>query len=87
MTGITDVNGYWLDIRDLFSYGDQFVTSVVATDANLVSLPTTTGAKRYVTAADISGLFKTATTAEFVRQDGTVSLTIAGTQQDYTGTT
>lgn len=87
ITGITDVNGYWIDVRDLFQYGDQFVTDVAATDTNLVALPTTAGAKRYVAAADISELFKTATTAEFVREDGTVSLTILGTQQDMTGST
>lgn len=85
---ITDVNGYWVDIRDLFTYGDQFLGFGTATTGyNEVGLPTTTGGKRYVAAADISALFKTATTAEFVREDGTVSLTIAGTQMDYTGTT
>lgn len=85
---ITDVNGYWVDIRDLFMYGDQFIgTSGSVTDNNRMDLPGVTGAKRYPSAARISDLFKTATTAEFVREDGTVSLTIAGTQMDYTGST
>lgn len=78
---------YWVDIRDLFTYGDNFNDDLAATDRNFVSLPSTTGTKRYPTAADISALFKTATTAEFVRQDGVCSLSILGTQQDYTGTT
>lgn len=78
---------YWIDIRDLFMYGDQYTDDLSATDRNYVSLPSAAGGKRYPTTADVSALFKTATTAEFVRQDGVCSLSILGTQQDYTGTT
>lgn len=85
---VSDANGYWVDVRDVFMYGDQYMDDAgAATDRNYVSLPTSSGGKRYVTTSDISALFKTATTAEFVRQDGTCSLSILGTQMDYTGTT
>lgn len=89
VTGIADAGGYWLDIRDLFMYGDQF-TNVALSDVtiNLVSLPSSTGGKRYVTSADVDGLFVNAAGGKnMIRQDGVVNLAILGSQRDYTGTT
>lgn len=80
--------GYWVDVRDLLIYGDQFVNfdRSTATDANLVSLPTTSGNHRYVGSADVAALFKSAG-VDKIRQDGIVSLSIAGRQRDTTPAT
>lgn len=76
-------DGYWIDIRDLFLYGDQYVNfALTETDAGLVALPTTALNHKYVSSPD--ALFVTATTKEFIRQDGIVSLNISGTQRDFT---
>nr|QXN72841.1 MAG: major capsid protein [Microvirus sp.] len=78
-------NGYWVDVRDLFLYGDQFVNfALTATDAGMVALPTSGLQKRYATATDADALFVTPATANLVRYDGIASLTIAGRQQDHT---
>lgn len=77
---------YWIDVRDLFVHGDQFVNfSLAETDAGLVALPATTkSASRYVVDADVDALFVTPATKNLIRQDGVVSLHVLGTQQDYT---
>ena len=70
-------SNYWFDIADLLVFGDQFVNyaATVAT-GHVVALPTAALEKRYVADADISAMFKTATTAEFIRQDGRVSASL-----------
>ena len=74
--------GYWVDRRDLFIHGDQFVNFAVSgTDKNFVALPLTSGQKKYPTEADVDGLFY-ADTAEYVRSDGIVSLSIRGQEVD-----
>lgn len=81
----TTTNGYWVDIRDLLLYGDQFVNfALTETNAGLVALPTAGLEKRYVSDADIDGLFKTPETSGFVREDGVISLMILGAQMDHT---
>ena len=83
LTGNT-TNGFWLDMRDLFVYGDQFVNfDLASTDAGMVALPTVGLQKRYASEVDADALFS-ATTAEYVRTDGITSLTIMGTQVDQT---
>lgn len=78
-------NDYFWDVRDLFLYGDQFINLPEGTASyNMVSLPTAAFAHDYVSAADIDGIFVTATTAIYMRQDGIVSLQILGTQVDQT---
>jgi hypothetical protein len=80
----TPAEDYWVDVRDLLLYGDQFSNfGVVATDAGMVALPTTTMQKKYPSAADVDALFK-APAANLVRADGILSLTIAGNQRDHT---
>ena len=81
--GVTG-SAYWVDIRDLFVYGDQFLNfALTATDAGLVALPTSTMVKRYPALADITGLFSTAAN-HYVRQDGIIRLEVAGTVRDLT---
>lgn len=78
--------GYWIDVKDLFMHGDQFVNYdlTTATDGNAMALPTADGNHRYIAEAMIDGLFKTPSTAKYIRQDGIVSLSIAGRQTDTT---
>lgn len=81
----TTTNGYWIDMRDLFLYGDQFVNFDLAeTNAGIVALPTAGLNKRYVSSADIDALFTAAAPANQVRQDGTAKFSILGAQTDQT---
>jgi len=83
----SSTNGYWVDMRDLFLYGDQFANFDFATDANdgAVALPTVGLNKRYVASADIDALFTNAAGGKnLVRQDGVAKLSILGRQVDYT---
>ena len=75
---------YWVDVRDLFLYGDQFLNfGLAATDAGLVALPSAALQKKYPAAADADALFK-APASNLVRADGILSLTVAGSQVDHT---
>ena len=77
--GVATSTGYWVDVRDLFLYGDQFVNfSLTGTGDNAVALPTATMQKRYATASEADAMFKAAAPANLVRQDGVVNLSILG---------
>ena len=80
---------YWVDVRDLFVYGDQFVNfDLTSTENGLVALPDKThalpSAAKYPSATDVRALFSTVGTDYYVKQDGVVSLNILGTQLDHT---
>lgn len=80
---------YWVDVRDLFMYGDQFINfATTETDAGLVALPTAGLEKRYATETDADALFAATqpSTLDYVRQDGVTTLNILGTQEDHTPT-
>lgn len=69
---------YWLDIRDLFRFGDQFVNHAMSAAANHgLALPTAALDKKYPTDAMVESLFKTAG-SEYVREDGVCALNILG---------
>lgn len=79
-----NTDAYWVDLKDIFLYGDQFVNfALTATDAGLIALPTAGLEKRYPVEADINGLFKSAT-VDLIRQDGIVTLTVLGGLVDTT---
>ena len=82
---VTDANGYWLDLKDLFVYGDQFVNFARAgvTNGNFVDLPTAALNALYPDSDDITGLFVPSGTVN-VSQDGVVALQILGAIQDTT---
>lgn len=81
----TPTEPYWVDVRDLLLYGDQFVNfALTETNAGLVALPTAAMKKKYPTSADVDALFVTPATANLVRYDGVLNLTIAGSQIDHT---
>lgn len=73
---------YWIDVRDLFMYGEQFtnIDLTLATDQNVVHLPRTSAYagvavnKSYPLDADIDALFSGANRR--VRVDGRVDLSI-----------
>lgn len=77
---------YWVDVRDLYLYGDQFANFDIGTAglaANAVALPTASLAKRFATDAEMTALFSEAGSNQ-IRSEGVVSLAILGTQQDHT---
>lgn len=84
----TDPTGYFVDIRDLYIRGDQFVNH--ANYINGVALPKATNFdKEYAAAADIEGLFVGTTAADrVIRQDGIATFMIASANAtDYTART
>nr|QJB20413.1 MAG: major capsid protein [Microvirus sp.] len=75
--------GYWLDLRDLMLYGDQYVNYALNTAGqNLVALPSPSFERRFATAADADALFAGAKNE--IHSDGIVSMSILGTQIDHT---
>lgn len=85
--GASPAGDYWVDVRDLYLYGDQFVNfATTETDAGFVSLPRAGMEKRFVDQASKTALFTTAT-KNLVRQDGVVNFSIMGsdlTTKDHT---
>lgn len=80
--------GYWIDLRDLFMYGDQFVNfALTETDAGLVALPSAANQKRYASSTDADALFAAASPANKIRQDGVVHLSVLTRQMDMSPTT
>lgn len=78
---------YWVDVRDLFLYGDQFANfdlDAAAADGSVVDLPTTGALRKYASATDADALFKAASPANQIRQDGVCQLHILGMQTDNT---
>ena len=74
---------YWLDVRDLFVYGDQFVNHAMSVAANHgVALPAA-GLGKYPSEAIAKSFFKTAGT-DFIKEDGVVHLNILSRIRDYT---
>lgn len=84
----SNTDAYWVDLRDLFLYGEQFVNfSLAATDAGMVAMPTAALQKRYPTEAMADALWSDQVTPlELVREDGVVSMQIQSHQMDQTPT-
>lgn len=78
-------DSYFVDLKDLLNYGDQFINwASTAVDAPpFVDLPSTTGSRRYVSSGDVMQFFADTTNGRFL-QDGVVSLSILGRQQNPT---
>lgn len=74
---------YWIDLRDLLNYGDQFVNYAASDAAPFVDLPNASGGRRYASAADAAAFFETVegVTSNF-EADGVCSLSILGRQQE-----
>lgn len=83
VTNTQDAEGYWVDLRDLFIHGEQFLNfDLAAADASLVALPTSTLERRFAATADVDALFSGAN--KLIRQDGVVALQVLGAQVDQT---
>lgn len=70
-----DADGYWVDMRDLFLYGDQFVNGTLGGYAP--ALPDAFSDYRYATAAMADALF-VAPAKNLIRQEGVSGLHILG---------
>lgn len=66
--------GYWLDTRDLFAYGDQFLAFASA-NGFAPALPNAAGEKRFMTGAMVDALFADAAKNK-IREDGVTRLSI-----------
>lgn len=79
-------NGYWIDLRDLYLWGDQFANYDLDADTTGVGvdLPTAAGEAKYPTEAMLDTLYVSADCQNGVLQDGIVSLNVLGTQRDAT---
>lgn len=75
-------NGYFLDMRDLYSYGDQWVDDAAATGMQSIAIPTAAQVHKYATETIADTLFSGAN--KYIHQDGVCALTILGTQWDHT---
>lgn len=83
----TPTQAYWVDVRDLFLHGDQFVFNDTAYK---VDLPHKTGNLQFIMdgATEYDKLFVEQTgTRQHIEQDGMCSLVIAGSQRDLTAPT
>lgn len=78
--GANPTNGYWVDYRDLFIYGDQFANFdlTATTDSQVVALPSAALVRRFATATDADALFVTPASANKIRTDGVTALKILG---------
>ena len=72
---------YWIDLKDLLNHSDQFVNCAPADAPPFVDLPTTAGQRRYPSAGDVMQFFTDTVNGRFL-EDGVVSLSIMGRQQD-----
>ena len=71
---------YYIDLRDLLNYGDQFVNWAPGAAAPFVPLPEPDGDRRYATAAAAMAFFADTVNGRFL-EDGVLSLVIKGRQQ------
>ena len=71
---------YYIDLRDLLNYGDQFVNWAPGAAAPFVPLPEPDGDRRYATAAAAMAFFTDNVNGRFL-EDGVLSLVIKGRQQ------
>lgn len=80
---VTDTDGYWLDLKDLFIYGDQFLNyDPASAGGSSVALPTAGLGIYYPSTADIDAFFSGA--SKTITQDGVVQLRILGALTDTT---
>lgn len=77
---------YWIDVKDLFLYGEQFRNHDTTAQGNSVALPDTTGNHRYASLAMADALFAGAAANRFFRADGLLSLNIASSAHRDTST-
>lgn len=78
-------NPYWVDVRDIFIHGDQYVNfALTDVNSNLIGIPTAGLEKKYATGTMADALFKSASPANTIKVDGILRLSILGKQVDQT---
>jgi hypothetical protein len=75
-------DGYWLDVRDLFRYGEQFIgqfpgAAVDDASRSILYSMDPSHARRFMKPENIDKLFKDPLVGKRVRQDGIVQLNVA----------
>lgn len=81
---VTDEDGYWVDVKDLLIYGDQFTNVGWSNVENTMALPNASLTNRWFPdGTSIDALFLDAANNR-VRQDGIINLNILGAQIDTT---
>lgn len=73
-----NTDAYWVDVKDIFLHGDQFINFALNdANANIVALPTAAGVWRYLTTdAELDILFSAASPANQIREDGVIQFHI-----------
>ena len=80
---VNQTHDYWIDLKDLFLHGDQFLNHTPST-GHALALPATDDiAQRWVTEAMVDALFVTAG-SEYIRQDGVARFTILSRLKETT---
>lgn len=83
--GASSPSPYWIDIRDLLLYGDQFINFDPASASPFLSLPAVDGRRRYAATEELRSFFSTAFASTGVFEtDGLASLQIRGRQRNTT---
>lgn len=83
----TDADGYWVDIKDLLVYGEQYVNvDMSSKSCNAVALPTAAGQRQYLTSSSALETLFVSASHMLVKQDGIVNLNILGRTRDTTPT-
>lgn len=77
--GATMGTDYWVDLRDLYLGGEQFMNYAPTGQVGTVALPAATAQRRYAAVADINNLFKD-DAANKILVDGVAHFGIAGRQ-------
>ena len=82
--GALPTEAYWIDLRDLLIYGDQF-HNMAGTEAGFAALPTASVERRYAAEAEIDAMFADAVGgSKYIHQDGVVNFSILSHQRDTT---
>ena len=77
----SNTDAYWVDVRDIFLHGDQFINfALTEPDINAIGLPTAALQKKYPTSTDTDELWVTSATQKYIRSDGIVNMTVLGRQ-------
>lgn len=77
----SNTDAYWVDMKDLFLYGDQFVNMTLTTSHNKIAHPTPTLDWKYAGSGTANDLFVSASVNK-INYDGICNLTIASSLKD-----
>lgn len=73
---------WWIDIKDLLLYGDQFTTLTSLTTSNGMALPSTTVGSKYPVQTSVDAMFVGGDATDMVQAEGIARLAILGHQAE-----